>query len=213
MSQACAFSPSLRAGERDAPVFTLLRRAIPATIAESPSSAAVVEAFPAAGGCLQHDEVARPARGLLSLSRNIAAVNTDETAIIDYLRGCRNAFVSGREIARRAGGKRRYEEDKSWASRVLRGMVSKGWLEMDSIGHFRFPQPEDAKKKKGQQRHLLAPNAPPARKQRAEFRWCQRWRGRRRILTRRGFHASGSVKKNAAPAPGSLLTQTSPWCA
>jgi len=81
-------------------------------------------------------------------------MSTDEKAIIDYLKSCRHGFVSGREISRRAGGKRRYEEDNSWATRILRGMVNKDWLETDPGGHFRIPPETDSRKKKPIRRHL-----------------------------------------------------------
>jgi hypothetical protein len=81
-------------------------------------------------------------------------MNADEKAIMDYLKACRHGFVSGREIARRAGGKRRFEEDNCWAIRVLRIMVTKGWLETDPAGHFRIPAEDAGGKKKALRRHL-----------------------------------------------------------
>ncbi len=43
-------------------------------------------------------------------------MNSDEKDIIDYLKGWPNSFVSGKEIARKVGGKERYEDDreKQW---------------------------------------------------------------------------------------------------
>ena len=74
-------------------------------------------------------------------------MNSDEKGIIDYLKTWRNTFVSGREIAKKVGGKRRYEEDRGWAVPILTAMVQSGLLEKDHMGHFRL-MPEDVKKKK-----------------------------------------------------------------
>ena len=81
-------------------------------------------------------------------------MSADETAIMDYLKTTRGIFVSGREIARRADGKRRYEEDRTWAVHVLRNLVNKGAIESDSCGHFRIPPEEDKQQKRKRLRHL-----------------------------------------------------------
>jgi hypothetical protein len=69
-------------------------------------------------------------------------MNTDEKAIIDYLKAWPNSFVSGREIARKVGGKARYDEDRFWAASILAAMVTKGWLETDFLGSFRLRRDE-----------------------------------------------------------------------
>jgi hypothetical protein len=74
-------------------------------------------------------------------------MNEEEKAILDYLKTQPHSFVSGREIAKRVGGKRRYEEDRTWAVPILAAMVQAGILEKDQMGHFRII-PEDVKKKK-----------------------------------------------------------------
>src|SRR5467141_2719962 len=81
-------------------------------------------------------------------------MNADEKAIVDYLKGWPNAFVSGREIARKAGGKYRYEEDRSWAVPILMEMVTNGLLDSDCMGSFRLKHQEDKKKKYRFQRHV-----------------------------------------------------------
>ena len=73
----------------------------------------------------------------------------DEREIYIYLKAFRKEFLSAREICRRAGGKRRFQQDEDWAKPVLNRMVDRGILETDSAGHFRImPYEADAMKKK-----------------------------------------------------------------
>lgn len=65
-------------------------------------------------------------------------MNADEKAIIDYLKGWPNTFVSGREVARKVGGKERYNEDRGWALPILGQMVRLGMLEADQYGYYRL---------------------------------------------------------------------------
>src|SRR5258708_6537374 len=78
-------------------------------------------------------------------------MNSDEKAIIDYLKSWNNSFVSGREIARKVGGKQRYEEDRGWIIPILARMVTDGLIESDYLGHFRLKREE---KKIRLQRHV-----------------------------------------------------------
>ena len=79
-------------------------------------------------------------------------MNADEKAIIDYLKGWPHSFVSGREIARKVGGKARYEDDRGWAIPILAQMVRLGLIEADPYGAFRLAQEE--KKKKREIQHV-----------------------------------------------------------
>ena len=81
----------------------------------------------------------------------ISIMNADEKAIIDYLKEWPSSFVSGREIARKVGGKERYEEDRGWAMPILAQMVRIGLVEADNYGHYRLKQEE---KKKRQKTHV-----------------------------------------------------------
>ena|SRR5579872_2986393 len=69
-------------------------------------------------------------------------MNSDEKAIIDYLKSWTNSFVSGREISRKVGGKQRYEEDRGWIIPILARLVSEGIIESDYLGHFRLKREE-----------------------------------------------------------------------
>jgi hypothetical protein len=81
-------------------------------------------------------------------------MNTEEKAIADYLKGWPHTFISGREIARRVGGKKRYAEDRYWAHPILVEMVRKGWLESDAMGYFRLKEEDRKKKNKTSSRHV-----------------------------------------------------------
>jgi hypothetical protein len=80
-------------------------------------------------------------------------MNADEKAIIDYLKGWPNSWVSGREIARKVGGRSRYAEDRNWAIPILSQMVYMKLIEADSFGGFRLIQ-EEKKKKRHDQPHI-----------------------------------------------------------
>lgn len=74
-------------------------------------------------------------------------MNADEKAIIDYLKGWPHSFVSGKEIARKVGGRGRYEDDRNWAVPILAQMVRLGMIEKDAYGGFRLLQEEKKKKR------------------------------------------------------------------
>ncbi len=65
-------------------------------------------------------------------------MDADERDICIYLKSWPRQFVAGREIARRAGGKRRFRENPNWAVVTLERLVEKGIVESDSTGHFRL---------------------------------------------------------------------------
>ena len=74
-------------------------------------------------------------------------LDSDEQDIINYLNTCPTQFVSGREICRRAAGKKRFNDEPYWASQVLVRLVEKKLLEMDPAGHYRIKQ-EDRKEER-----------------------------------------------------------------
>ena len=75
-------------------------------------------------------------------------MHADERAIVDYLKGWPNTFVSGREIARKVGGRDRLEEDRGWAIPHFANLVRIGLIESDHLGHYRLKQEENSKKKR-----------------------------------------------------------------
>jgi hypothetical protein len=72
----------------------------------------------------------------------------DEKNIINYLKGWPNSFVSGKEIARKVGGKKRYEDDRGWAMPILTQMVRLGFIETDHLGYYRLKIEKDKKNRK-----------------------------------------------------------------
>lgn len=65
-------------------------------------------------------------------------MQSDEKDIIDYLKGWPGSFVSGKEIARKVGGKERFDDDRGWAIPILAQMVRRGIIETDHLGYFRL---------------------------------------------------------------------------
>jgi len=65
-------------------------------------------------------------------------MSTDEREIFQFLKSWGLAFVSGREIARRAATKKRFYDDPHWAQPMLINMVARGILEGDAQGRYRI---------------------------------------------------------------------------
>jgi hypothetical protein len=80
-------------------------------------------------------------------------MDADEKDICTYLKSWANQFVSGREIARRASGKRRFREEPNWAAPVLSRLVERNVIESDSTGHYRL----FVKEKKGKPKKWVSP--------------------------------------------------------
>ena len=78
-------------------------------------------------------------------------MQTDEQGILDYLKAFRHSFVPGKEIARKVGGKERFDRDHGWAIPVLAQMVRMGHIESDHLGGFRV---KEEKKKKEKEQHV-----------------------------------------------------------
>ena len=73
-------------------------------------------------------------------------MDADEREVCLYLKSFPGQFVSLKDIARRAGGKRRYREEPEWATPVLSKLVEKGLVESDSTGHYRLKSREQDRK-------------------------------------------------------------------
>lgn len=74
-------------------------------------------------------------------------MDADEREIYTFLKTWGTEMVSYREIARRAGGKRRFHKDPDWAKPLLVRMVERGILENDSSARYRL-KPVATKDKK-----------------------------------------------------------------
>jgi hypothetical protein len=75
-------------------------------------------------------------------------MDADEREIYYFLKGWTHEFISGREIARRAGGKRRFRTEPDWAKPILTRMVEREILEVDAAGHYRLKPPPISKDKR-----------------------------------------------------------------
>lgn len=75
-------------------------------------------------------------------------MSADEQAILDYLKAWPHSFVSAKEIARKVGGKERFNEDRGWALSILAQMLRFGTVETDQFGGYRLKQHEKKKKQK-----------------------------------------------------------------
>jgi hypothetical protein len=65
-------------------------------------------------------------------------MDTDEREIFQFLKIWGGNFINAREIARRAGNKRRFHGDPDWAKPILLRMEERDILESDAQGHFRI---------------------------------------------------------------------------
>jgi len=65
-------------------------------------------------------------------------MDADEREIYQFLKSWGSQFIAAREICRRAGGKRRFQEEADWAKPALLRMTERGILESNSTGQFRI---------------------------------------------------------------------------
>jgi hypothetical protein len=65
-------------------------------------------------------------------------MDADELDVVTYLKSWGSQFVSGREIARRAAGKRRFQQDPNWAVPILSRLLDLKIIESDSMAHYRL---------------------------------------------------------------------------
>jgi hypothetical protein len=75
-------------------------------------------------------------------------MDTDEREIFQFLKSWGSDYTSAMEICRRAGSKRKFHDDPTWAKPVLVRMEERGILESNLSGRYRI---KPVKKKKGSQ--------------------------------------------------------------
>lgn len=66
-------------------------------------------------------------------------LSAEALEIITYLKTASGKFVSMPEIARRAGGRRRFEESPRWARNLMPLLLDAGLIEVNARGHYRVP--------------------------------------------------------------------------
>ena len=64
-------------------------------------------------------------------------MSAEEKEIIEFLKSFPDRFVSGVEVAKRAGTRNRFAADKNWALPFLRRMEMDGLVESNDSGEFR----------------------------------------------------------------------------
>lgn len=72
-------------------------------------------------------------------------MDIDEREIFLFLKSYGSDYVAAREICRRAGGRRRYDEDHEWAIPILLRMVERQILETNAAGQYRVKPKEKDK--------------------------------------------------------------------
>jgi hypothetical protein len=75
-------------------------------------------------------------------------MDSEERDICAYLKGYPGQFVAAAEIARRAGGRRRFHKNPHWALPFLARLVETRVVESDATGHYRLIPPAAAAKSK-----------------------------------------------------------------
>jgi hypothetical protein len=76
-------------------------------------------------------------------------MDAGEREIFYFLKTWGEEFVSAKEIARRAGGKKKFYEDQEWAKPLLMRMQDRGLVESDTQGRYRIkPVPHKSKNKR-----------------------------------------------------------------
>jgi hypothetical protein len=74
----------------------------------------------------------------------------DEQDILDYLKAWPGSFISGKELAKKIGGKERFQADRGWAIPILTALVRRGLVETDHLGGFCLKAGEEKKKREPQ---------------------------------------------------------------
>lgn len=70
-------------------------------------------------------------------------MDSDQRDILNFLQTWGVEYVSAKEICRRAGTKKRFYQNPTWAKPILQIMVEHGILENDQMGRYRLkPQPK-----------------------------------------------------------------------
>ncbi len=77
----------------------------------------------------------------------------DELNVLNLLKCYPDQFLSGKEVCRRAGGKRRFQQDPVWALPLLSNLVARKVVESDHQGHFRLAPVGEEKKSHDAARH------------------------------------------------------------
>jgi hypothetical protein len=64
----------------------------------------------------------------------------EETTVLNFLEETQETWFSRREIARKAINRRNYEKDPNWAAAAITSLSSRGLIEENAAGTFKFRQ-------------------------------------------------------------------------
>jgi hypothetical protein len=81
-------------------------------------------------------------------------MDTEEREIFQFLKTFGEEYVSAKEIARRAGGKKKFHTNPEWAKPVLERMRERGVLESDIQSRYRVKPVA----KKGRDKRWVSPD-------------------------------------------------------
>ena len=84
-------------------------------------------------------------------------LSSDERDVVQYLKSWKEQFVSGKEICRRAAGKKRFQKEPHWFFRIMPLMMEKGVIETDGNGHYRVKGEETKKQDRTKQKKWVSP--------------------------------------------------------
>jgi hypothetical protein len=65
-------------------------------------------------------------------------MDSEEREIFQFLKTRGTDFINPAEIARRAGGKKKFHDDPDWAKPIIIRMQERGVLEHNSLGQYRI---------------------------------------------------------------------------
>ena len=76
--------------------------------------------------------------GMEEKEPDLSGLDSDQREICAYLASWGDQWVPQVDIAKRAGGKRRFQEDPEWAVRMFPSLVESRLVESNSNGHYRL---------------------------------------------------------------------------
>jgi len=74
-------------------------------------------------------------------------MDADEREIYDYLLTFGEQWVNAKEVCRRAGGRKRFNEDNNWAKPILHRLKEQRVLEGDQLGRYRIKPEKEHKER------------------------------------------------------------------
>ena len=65
-------------------------------------------------------------------------MTAEESDVLNFLKGSPETWFNRREIAKKAGGRQRFEEDNFWCARVLQSLLEQELIEQNDTGHYKY---------------------------------------------------------------------------